>query len=70
MAAGSSIDQHARITYANTSAERIFGYRADELIGQEMAEEIAPGPVAARGAPRRVFPLHDHWGIAHTGPPD
>jgi PAS domain S-box-containing protein len=37
-----SIDQHARITYANTSAERIFGYRADELIGQEMAEVIVP----------------------------
>jgi len=37
-----SIDQHARITYANTSAERIFGYRADELIGQEMADVIVP----------------------------
>jgi PAS domain S-box-containing protein len=37
-----SIDQHARITYGNTSAERIFGYRADELIGQEMAEVIVP----------------------------
>src|SRR6202021_4060132 len=37
-----SIDQHARITYASPSAERIFGYRADELIGQDMAEVIVP----------------------------
>jgi PAS domain S-box-containing protein len=37
-----SIDQDARITYVNTSAERIFGYRADELIGQEVAEVIVP----------------------------
>ena len=62
-----SIDQHARITYANTSAERIFGYRADELIGQCRSDRAA---VAARGAPGRFFPLHDHWGIAHPGPPD
>jgi PAS domain S-box-containing protein len=37
-----SIDRQARITYANTAAERIFGYRADELIGRELAEAIVP----------------------------
>ena len=37
-----SIDQQARITYANTAAELIFGYRADELIGPPLAEAIVP----------------------------
>jgi PAS domain S-box-containing protein len=37
-----SIDQQARITYANTAAEQIFGYRADELIGRPLAETIVP----------------------------
>ena len=37
-----SIDQQARITYANTAAELIFGYRADELIGRPLAEAIVP----------------------------
>jgi PAS domain S-box-containing protein len=37
-----SIDEHGRITYLNTAAERIFGYRADEVIGRELAEAIVP----------------------------
>ncbi len=37
-----SIDRQARITYANTATERIFGYRADEMIGRELAEVIVP----------------------------
>ena len=37
-----SIDQQARITYVNTATERIFGYRADEMIGRELAEVIVP----------------------------
>jgi PAS domain S-box-containing protein len=37
-----SIDRQARITYANTAAERIFGYPADELVGRELAEAIVP----------------------------
>ncbi len=37
-----SIDRRARITYANSAAERIFGYRADELIGRELPEAIMP----------------------------
>ena len=49
-----SIDQHARITYVNTTAERIFGYRADELTGQEMAEMIVPPSL--REAHRAGFP--------------
>jgi PAS domain S-box-containing protein len=37
-----SIDEHGRITYLNSAAERIFGYRADEVIGRELAEAIVP----------------------------
>jgi PAS domain S-box-containing protein len=37
-----SIDGHGRITFLNTAAERIFGYRADELIGRELAETVVP----------------------------
>ena len=37
-----SIDGHGRITYLNTAAERIFGYRTDEVIGRELAEAIVP----------------------------
>jgi PAS domain S-box-containing protein len=37
-----SIDDQARITYANTAAEKIFGYRADELIGRPLGETIVP----------------------------
>jgi PAS domain S-box-containing protein len=37
-----SIDGPGRITYLNTAAERIFGYRADEVIGRELAEAIVP----------------------------
>ena len=37
-----SIDRRARITYANTATERIFGYRAGEMTGRDLAEMIVP----------------------------
>lgn len=37
-----SIDQHARVTYANSAFEHIFGYRADEVVGRELAEAVIP----------------------------
>src|SRR6202050_1954544 len=37
-----SMDQHARLTYVNSSFERTFGYRADEVIGRDLAETIVP----------------------------
>jgi PAS domain S-box-containing protein len=37
-----SIDGSARITYVNSAFERTFGYRAEEAIGQELAEVIVP----------------------------
>jgi PAS domain S-box-containing protein len=58
-----SIDQHARITYANTSAERMFGYRADELTGQEIAEVIVPPSL--REAHRAGFSRYMTTGESH-----
>jgi PAS domain S-box-containing protein len=37
-----SIDQHARVTYVNTAFERTFGYRADEVVGHDLADKIVP----------------------------
>jgi PAS domain S-box-containing protein len=37
-----SIDRHACVTYVNSAFEDIFGYRADEVIGRELAEAIIP----------------------------
>jgi PAS domain S-box-containing protein len=37
-----SIDEQGRVTYVNPAAERIFGYRASEIAGQELAETLVP----------------------------
>jgi len=37
-----SVDQEARITYTNSATERIFGYRAGEMTGRDLAEMIVP----------------------------
>ncbi len=37
-----SIDQDARVTYVNSAFERTFGYRAGEVIGQDLADKIVP----------------------------
>jgi PAS domain S-box-containing protein len=37
-----SIDQDARVTYVNSAFERTFGYRAEEVIGCDLAEKIVP----------------------------
>jgi len=37
-----SIDQYARVTYVNSAFERTFGYRAEEVIGRDLAETIVP----------------------------
>ena len=51
-----SIDARGRVTYFNAAAERTFGYRADEVIGREMAELIVPP--ALRDAHRRGLERH------------
>jgi len=42
-----SIDGRARITHVNTAAEGIFGYRADDMIGRELADVIVPPSLRA-----------------------
>ncbi len=37
-----SMDRHARVTYVNSAFERTFGYRAEEVIGHDLAEKIVP----------------------------
>jgi PAS domain S-box-containing protein len=37
-----SIDDRGRVLEFNATAEQVFGYRADEVVGKEMAELIVP----------------------------
>jgi PAS domain S-box-containing protein len=46
-----SIDRDARVTYVNSAFERTFGYRAEEVIGCDLADKIVPP--ALREAHRR-----------------
>jgi PAS domain S-box-containing protein len=48
-----SIDERGRVTYVNPAAERIFGYRAGEVPGRELAETLVPPSL--RDAHRRGF---------------
>ncbi len=40
-----SIDDHGRVTYLNSSAERTFGYRPGEAVGRDLADMIMPPAV-------------------------
>ena len=51
-----TIDQHARITYVNGAFQHIFGYRADEVIGRELAQAIVPPSL--REAHRQGYARH------------
>jgi len=48
-----SIDGRGRVTFVNTAFERIFGYRAGEVTGRELATVIVPPSL--RAAHRRGF---------------
>jgi PAS domain S-box-containing protein len=37
-----SVDQNSRVTYVNSAFEQTFGYRAEEVIGRDLAETIVP----------------------------
>jgi PAS domain S-box-containing protein len=37
-----SMDQYGRMTYVNNAFKRTFGYRAEEVIGRDLAETIVP----------------------------
>ena len=51
-----SIDRRGCVTYFNAAAERTFGYRADEVLGRELAEVIVPPSL--RKAHRRGLARH------------
>jgi PAS domain S-box-containing protein len=51
-----SIDRDARVTYVNSAFERTFGYRAEEVIGRDLAETIVPPSL--REAHRRGLARH------------
>ena len=51
-----SIDGRGCITYFNPAAERTFGYRADQVLGRELAEVIVPP--ALRDAHRHGLARH------------
>ncbi|HXW43942.1 MAG TPA: PAS domain S-box protein [Streptosporangiaceae bacterium] len=57
-----SIDRDARITYVNSAFERTFGYRAEEVIGRDLAETIVPPSL--REAHRRGLARHLETGQA------
>jgi len=37
-----NIDRRGRVSYVNSAFELIFGYRADEVVGRELAEMVVP----------------------------
>ncbi len=51
-----SIDQLARVTYVNSAFEHIFGYRADDVMGRELADVVIPPSL--RQAHRDGFARH------------
>jgi len=57
------IDQDGRVTYLNAAAERIFGYRADHVLGRELAEAFLPP--SAREAHRRGLTRYLETGQTH-----
>jgi PAS domain S-box-containing protein len=40
-----SIDRNSRVTYVNSAFERTFGYRAEDVVGRDLAEIIVPPPL-------------------------
>ena len=57
------IDQQGIVTYVNAAAERIFGYRADQVLGRELAEAFVPPP--SRKAHRRGLARYLATGKRH-----
>jgi PAS domain S-box-containing protein len=51
-----SIDQYSRVTYVNSAFERTFGYRAEDVLGRDLAETIVPASL--RDAHRRGLARH------------
>ncbi|HKQ60790.1 MAG TPA: PAS domain S-box protein [Candidatus Polarisedimenticolaceae bacterium] len=51
-----TMDHRGRITEFNPAAERLFGYRREEILGQELAERLIPPEL--RAAHRRGMERH------------
>jgi PAS domain S-box-containing protein len=58
-----SIDHRSRITEFNPAAERIFGYRFDEVAGRDMADVLIPSRL--REQHRRGMERHLATGTSH-----
>jgi PAS domain S-box-containing protein len=58
-----TIDDGGRVLEFNVAAERTFGYRADHIVGHEMAELIVPPSLRERH--RRGFARYLETGDAH-----
>ena len=58
------IDQRGCVTYVNAAAERIFGYRADEVLGRELADGFLPPSL--REAHRRGLARYLTTGETHV----
>jgi PAS domain S-box-containing protein len=57
-----SIDRDSRVTYVNSAFEQTFGYRAEKVIGRDLAETIVPPSL--REAHRRGFTRYMKTGQA------
>ena len=49
---------HGNVVEVNRATERTFGYRAEEMIGRELAELIVPPRCARRTGAARALPAH------------
>ena len=58
-----TIDDDGRVVEFNAAAERTFGYRADEVVGRDMAELIVPPELRARH--REGFARFHETGVPH-----
>jgi PAS domain S-box-containing protein len=57
-----SVDRFAQVTYVNSAFERTFGYRAQDVIGHDLAEKIVP--LSLREAHRQGFARYLETGQA------
>jgi len=69
-----SMDTEGRITNWNPGAERLFGYRSEEIVGQDVSILFTPEDRAARisekelrGAQLAGFALDDRWHLRKDG---
>jgi len=52
------VDEAGRIQYANPQAERLFGYRPEDLLGRPVEDLVPPERAARHRAHRRAYAAH------------